>query len=82
LDGVVCSPHEVRAIRGALGRSPVIVTPGIRAANSDVHDQVRVGDAQSTLSAGADYLVVGRALTDKADDPRAALRSLGFEPAA
>ncbi len=82
LDGVVCSPHEVQAIRGALGRSPVIVTPGIRAANSDVHDQVRVGDAQSTLSAGADYLVVGRALTDRADDPQAALRSLGFEPSA
>ena len=77
LDGIVCSVHEVAAIRKEIGRS-IIVTPGIRAVHDDMHDQQRVGDAKSALNAGADYLVLGRALTST-DDPIDALQRLGIE---
>ena len=77
LDGVVCSVHEVAAIRAAIGHH-VIVTPGIRPSTGDWHDQHRVGDARTALDAGADYLVIGRALTG-AEDPLAALLSLGLK---
>jgi len=77
LDGVVCSVHEIEPIRKVIGRK-IIVTPGIRPAHGDVHDQQRVGDAKTALEAGADYLVIGRALTST-DDPVSALRDLGLE---
>lgn len=67
LDGVVCSAHEIRAIRTAVGSRGLIVTPGIRLSAGDVHDQKRVGDAATALADGADYLVVGRALTSSSD---------------
>jgi len=76
LDGVVCSCHEVSAIRSAIGHS-IIVTPGIRPTNYDSHDQKRIGDARTALSDGSDYLVIGRVLTD-ATDPHQALRDLGL----
>jgi orotidine-5'-phosphate decarboxylase len=78
LDGVVCSPQEVSAIRSALGHSAVIVTPGIRMVSGEVHDQKRVATASQALSDGASYLVVGRALTD-APDPVVALHALGLD---
>lgn len=74
LDGVVCSVHEAAAIRREIGHG-VIVTPGIRAVSGEVHDQSRIGDGQDALEAGADYLVIGRALT-ASSDPMAALASL------
>lgn len=67
LDGVVCSAQEVRAIREAVGQRGVIVTPGIRLPDGDVHDQKRVGDAGTAIEHGADYLVIGRALTNSSD---------------
>ena len=67
LDGVVCSAQEVRAIREAVGPRGVIVTPGIRLPNTDSHDQKRVGDAGEAIAHGADYLVIGRALTGSPD---------------
>ncbi len=67
LDGVVCSAEEVKPIREAIGSRGVIVTPGIRLPNTETHDQKRVGDAGSALSNGADYLVIGRALTGSPD---------------
>lgn len=76
LDGVVCSPHEVSSIRAAIGHG-VIVSPGIRLPGGEVHDQMRSGEATSTLKSGADYLVIGRALTDSAD-PAATLEQFGF----
>jgi orotidine-5'-phosphate decarboxylase len=76
LDGVVCSPNEVEKIRAAIGHG-IIVTPGIRLPGSDKHDQVRTGDAASTLKNGANYLVIGRALI-QSDDPDATLESFGF----
>lgn len=78
LDGVVCSVHEARAIREAIGHK-IIVTPGIRPVSGDVGDQARVGDGRDALSAGADYLVIGRALTAAAD-PARALAAMGLEP--
>lgn len=77
LDGVVCSVHEIEPIRQAIGHK-VIVTPGIRPAHGDRHDQQRVGDAKTALDSGADYLVIGRALTS-AEDPVRALADLGLE---
>lgn len=76
LDGVVCSPHEVTAIRNAIGHG-IIVTPGIRPPGGETHDQVRTGDAASTLKSGADYLVIGRALISS-EDPEQTLQSFGF----
>jgi orotidine-5'-phosphate decarboxylase len=67
LDGVVCSPQEVRQIRAAIGREGVIVTPGIRLAHGDLNDQRRTGDALTALRDGADYLVIGRALIHSTD---------------
>lgn len=76
LDGVVCSPHEVAAIRAAIGHG-VIVTPGIRPAGGETHDQARYADAATSLHAGADYLVIGRALINS-ENPDATLEGFGF----
>jgi len=80
LDGVVCSAQEIKAVRGAISTSGIIVTPGIRPPQGEVHDQKRVGTATQALEDGADYLVIGRALTNCAD-VEATLGSLGFQPA-
>ena len=76
LDGVVCSPNEVTAIRPAI-RHGVIVTPGIRQPGGQTHDQIRTGAPSSTIKNRADYHVIGRALTS-APDPAAALEHFGF----
>jgi orotidine-5'-phosphate decarboxylase len=80
LDGVVCSAQEVKAVRSAIGHNGIIVTPGIRPPQGDVHDQKRVGTALQALEDGADYLVIGRALTNCAD-VEATLAGLGLQPA-
>lgn len=67
LDGVVCSAQEVKPIREAIGPRGVIVTPGIRLPNTDSHDQKRFGEASVAIEHGADYLVIGRALTGSPD---------------
>lgn len=77
MDGVVCSCHEVSKLRAAVGHG-IIVTPGIRLAQGETHDQKRVGTAQQAIQDGADYLVIGRALTDSADLDLT-LAALGFE---
>jgi orotidine-5'-phosphate decarboxylase len=77
LDGVVCSGHDVAMLRAELGHEPILVTPGIRPFGGTVHDQKRVATAAEALAAGANYLVVGRALTT-ADDPAMALSALGL----
>lgn len=77
LDGVVCSPHEVKAVRRTLGHNGVIVVPGIRAEGAQTHDQKRVGSASSAIADGADYLVMGRTLMD-AKDPVSVLSAYGL----
>ncbi|HVO90169.1 MAG TPA: orotidine-5'-phosphate decarboxylase [Casimicrobiaceae bacterium] len=75
LDGVVCSAQEARLIRAATSPDFKLVTPGIRAATDAVHDQVRIATPQSAIAAGADFLVIGRAITAAAD-PLAALSDI------
>jgi orotidine-5'-phosphate decarboxylase len=75
LDGVVCSAVEAPALRAALGASFKLVTPGIRPAGSAKDDQARIVTPDAALAAGADYLVIGRPIT-QAPDPLAALAAI------
>jgi orotidine-5'-phosphate decarboxylase len=72
LDGVVCSAHEIAAIRKECGSDFMLVVPGIRPAGSDVADQRRVMTPREAADAGADILVVGRPITGAADPGEAA----------
>jgi orotidine-5'-phosphate decarboxylase len=76
LDGVVASPHEIRAIRRACGPKFLIVVPGIRPASGRTpgrrDDQSRTATPAATIRAGADYLVIGRPITGAADPVAAA----------
>jgi orotidine-5'-phosphate decarboxylase len=73
LDGVVASGHEVRPIRRACGKKFLIVVPGVRPGSASVDDQARVTTPMEALEAGADYLVVGRPITEAADPHEAAM---------
>jgi orotidine-5'-phosphate decarboxylase len=76
LQGVVASPREVEAIRAAVSNPEfVVVTPGIRPASATQDDQKRIATAASTIAAGADYLVVGRPITN-ASHPRLAAQAI------
>jgi orotidine-5'-phosphate decarboxylase len=75
MDGVVASPLEIRAIREACGPDFLIVTPGVRPSGGATHDQARVATPEAAIAAGADYLVIGRAITGAAD-PRAAAEAI------
>lgn len=78
LDGVVCSPREIRPIRGVCGADFKLVVPGIRPAWAAVGDQKRIMTPADAVRAGADYLVIGRPIT-AADDPVAAARRIADE---
>lgn len=78
LDGVVCSAREAARLRGEMGPDFALVTPGIRPAGSEAGDQTRILTPSQALSAGADYLVIGRPITQAAD-PLAALASISLE---
>lgn len=71
LDGVVCSPLEVRLLKTELGPEFLAVTPGVRPLGTALQDQKRTLTPQEAINAGSDYLVVGRPIL-KAADPRAA----------
>jgi orotidine-5'-phosphate decarboxylase len=73
--GVVCSPQEIQLVRQAAGPNFKIVTPGIRMPGQTSNDQQRLATPREALAAGADYIVVGRAVT-AASDPRSALDAL------
>lgn len=75
LNGSVASPRETRVIRNALGREWVIVTPGVRPAGSPLDDQARAATPVAAIRSGADYLVIGRPIT-QAPDPAAAALSI------
>jgi orotidine-5'-phosphate decarboxylase len=76
--GLICSPQELPALRARFGRSPVLVTPGVRPVGSDPGDQKRALTPGEAARAGADFIVVGRPLL-QAPDPRAALAALRAE---
>jgi orotidine-5'-phosphate decarboxylase len=75
LRGVVASPEEIVAIREACGPELVIVTPGVRPEGSIADDQRRTKTPAAAIAAGADYVVVGRPITD-AREPRDAARRI------
>ena len=60
---IVCSPLEVAAIRSAVGSEPTLITPGVRPADSQAGDQSRVMTPEDAISAGANFLVIGRPIT-------------------
>ncbi len=73
LDGVVCSPLEAGMVKENCGNSFITVTPGVRFADGDVGDQVRVTTPAKAKKTGSDYIVVGRPITG-AEDPVATYR--------
>jgi orotidine-5'-phosphate decarboxylase len=74
-DGIVCSAQEAAAIRTLVGPDMLIVTPGIRPAGAETGDQARVMTPARAIAAGADYIVVGRPVS-QAKDPRAAAAAI------
>ena len=69
LDGVVCSPEEIKHIRKEVGKKFIIVTPGIRLSNKiKSDDQKRIATPENAINLGANYLVIGRPIT-KSNDP-------------
>jgi orotidine-5'-phosphate decarboxylase len=75
IDGLVCSPEEAETVRTIIGPGMVLVTPGIRPADTDKSDQKRVMTPASAIAAGADHLVVGRPIVQAAD-PKAAAEAI------
>ena len=73
LDGIVCSPLEAGKVHDACGAQFITVTPGVRFADGDIGDQVRVTTPAKAKEIGSDYIVVGRPIT-AAEDPVAAYR--------
>jgi orotidine-5'-phosphate decarboxylase len=73
--GLVCSPQEVAAVRAEVGPDVTLITPGVRPAGSEAHDQARVATPEEAIRAGADLLVIGRPIT-RAPDPGAAAAAI------
>lgn len=78
IDGLVCSPEEVGALRKIVGHQMSLVTPGIRPTGAPTGDQKRVMTPGRAIAAGADYLVVGRPILE-ASDPKAAADAIQAE---
>ena len=71
LDGVVCSAQEAAMLRQHAGKEFCLVTPGIRPADAQAHDQSRIMTPRAALDMGSNYLVIGRPITQAADPLRA-----------
>ncbi len=80
-DGLVCSPHEVAAVREALGPDVPLVVPGIRPQGAAGHDQRRTLTPAEAVAAGADWLVLGRPVT-AVTDPQGAVEAIANSLAA
>jgi orotidine-5'-phosphate decarboxylase len=78
VEGLVCSPEEAASLRKLVGHRMNLVTPGIRPAGSASGDQKRIMTPGRAIAAGADYLVVGRPVTEAAD-PKAAANAIVAE---
>jgi orotidine-5'-phosphate decarboxylase len=78
LDGVICSPHEIAALRRACGKDFVLMVPGIRPVGSAANDQKRAMTPRQAVELGASNLVVGRPIY-MAADPRAAAEAIARE---
>ncbi|EJW20943.1 Orotidine 5'-phosphate decarboxylase [alpha proteobacterium IMCC14465] len=75
MGGVVCSAHEVEALRNQCGADFKLIVPGIRPAGHAADDQKRIMTPEAAMKAGADILVIGRAIT-QADDPAQAASAI------
>ena len=75
VDGVVCSPKEIKAIRECCGPDFLIVTPGIRPKWAAVNDQKRIKTPAEAIDDGANYIVVGRPITE-ANSPAGAMEDI------
>ncbi|MFV0431786.1 MAG: orotidine-5'-phosphate decarboxylase [Alphaproteobacteria bacterium] len=75
LDGVVCSSHEIKAIKEACGQDFKTIVPGIRPSWAAAGDQTRIMTPKQALAEGADYLVIGRPIT-QADNPAQACQDI------
>ena len=75
LDGVVCSPPDISAIKAACGADFMTIVPGVRPAGADVQDQKRIATPRAARADGADILVIGPPIT-QADDPAAAAAAI------
>jgi len=73
--GAVVSGEDVAVVREVTGEEFCLIVPGIRPAGSNGHDQLRILTPEEALAAGADYLVIGRPITE-ANDPAGAARSI------
>ncbi|MFO1080173.1 MAG: orotidine-5'-phosphate decarboxylase [Reyranellaceae bacterium] len=78
LDGVICSPHEIAALRKLCGPEFVLMVPGIRPAGADANDQKRAMTPRQAVELGASHLVVGRPIY-RAADPRQAAEAIARE---
>lgn len=76
--GIVCSGHEARAVRKAHGDALRLLIPGIRFADGELHDQQRIMTPSSAQTAGADWIILGRAVTGSTD-PREAMHRVHME---
>lgn len=76
LDGVVCSPLEAGKVHDAFGMEFLTITPGVRFADDDCGDQVRVTTPEQAKKLGSDYIVVGRPITAASDPVKAYRRCL------
>ena len=76
LDGVVCSPLEAGKVKAVCGDAFLTVTPGVRFADGEVGDQVRVTTPAKARELGSDYIVVGRPITQAADPVQAYHRGI------
>ena len=75
MDGLICAPGDIAAIRAAVGHRLILVTPGIRPAGSETGDQKRAATPEAAIRNGADCLVAARPVI-KAEDPRAAAEAI------
>jgi orotidine-5'-phosphate decarboxylase len=73
LAGVVCSAQEAPLLKATFGKDFLLVTPGIRLATDAIDDQTRIMTPPAAIKAGADYLVIGRPITQSADPRRTLL---------
>lgn len=78
VDGLVCSPDEAASLRKIVGHQMDLVTPGVRPAGAASGDQKRIMTPARAITAGADYLVVGRPILE-APDPKAAADAIVAE---
>lgn len=76
MDGVVASPSETGLIRKSIGKDFLIVTPGVRPSWAAVNDQKRIATPKEAIENGADFIVVGRPITEAADPVSAAKKVL------